>query len=80
MEQAIASKYGLKENASVQEAMQQVNALMKEHDLNNSRFKFSDLPYLNEVLTNPTQENLTKARNAYAKAQKNIERISSRIN
>ena len=80
MEQAIASKYGLKENVSVQEAMQQVNALMKEHDLNNSRFKFSDLPYLNEVLTNPTQENLTKARNAYAKAQKNIERISSRIN
>lgn len=80
MKQLITAKYGLKEDATVQEAIQQVNTLMKEHDMGNSLFKFSDLPYLTEVLSNPTEENITEARKAYARAQKNIENLSKRIN
>ncbi|WP_423998082.1 hypothetical protein [Maribacter sp. IgM3_T14_3] len=80
MKQTIASKYGLKEDATAQEAINMVNTLMKEHDLNSNLFNFSDLPYLTEVLQNPTEENLAKARNAYANAQKNIESLSRQLN
>lgn len=79
MKQAMAKKYGLKEDATAQEAIKLVNTLMKEHDLNSSLFKFSDLPYLTEVLQNPTEDNLIKARNAYANVQKNIEGLLRKL-
>lgn len=80
LRQLAVAKYELEENASVQEALEQVTALMLEHDAENSAFKFSDIPYLTEVLTNPTEDNIAKAKNAYAKAQKNIELLMQKRN
>ena len=73
LQQIMAEQYGIDEQSNPREVLIEINQLMKEHDLNNSSFRFSDLPYLEEVLTNPTTENISKAKEVYAKALKKIE-------
>lgn len=80
MNQVVMEQYGFQEAANSKEALLKMNDLMKAHDVHSNWFKFKDLPYLNEVMTNPSEENIAKARNAYSKAQKNIERIAARMN
>ncbi|GGG45715.1 hypothetical protein GCM10011414_14130 [Croceivirga lutea] len=80
LSEVIMEQYGINEATNSKEALLKINDLMESHDANSKWFKFSDLPYLNEVMTNPSQENIERARQAYSKAQKNIELITQRLN
>lgn len=72
LQQIMVQKYGLDEQRSSKEAFEKVNELMKEHDLNSDLIKFSDLPYLEEVLTNPSPENINKYNEFYTNAVKKL--------
>lgn len=77
LQQIMVQQYGLDELNSSEEAFKRVNQLMKEHDSNNDLIQFSDLPYLEEVLTNPTTENINKYNEFYTNAVKKLASILS---
>lgn len=73
----MAQQYGLEATASNEEKMIKLQTMMDEKDLENVHFKFSDMPYLKEVLHNPTEENIEKYTAFYGKA---LERLQAVVN
>lgn len=80
LEQVMSQQYGLDSEKSRKEVFAEVNQLMKSEDLNSSHFKFSDLPYLEEVLTNPTTENINKYNEFYANAKDKLTSLIRKLN
>lgn len=75
-QQLILEQYGIDEIADNQQKMAQINSLMNQEDSENQHFKFSDMPYLKEVLENPSIENLAKYNAYYSNA---LEKLKSLI-
>lgn len=80
LEQIMAQQYGLDSEKSRKEVFAEVHQMMKSEDLNSSHFKFSDLPYLEEVLTNPTTENINKYNEFYANAKDKLTSLIRKLN
>ena len=77
----IAQQYGLDASISNEEKMMELQTMMDQKDLENVHFKFSDMPYLKEVLNNPTEENIEKYTAFYGKALGHLQAVvNSRTN
>ena len=72
----MAQQYGLDNVTDNKEKLSSLRSLMEQKDLESPHFQFSDLPYLSEVLNNPTEENIVKYNAFYTQA---LERLQSII-
>lgn len=68
-------RYGIDQVESTEVAFSKINDLMIEEDFENDAFKFSNLPYLKEVIANPSEENIKKYNDYYAKVTKRLKEI-----
>ncbi len=77
----MAQQYGLDEITDNREKMSSLRSLMEQKDLESPHFQFSDMPYLSEVLNNPTEENIAKYNAFYTRALGRLQSIvASRSN
>ncbi|MFX0556910.1 hypothetical protein ACOCEA_08930 [Maribacter sp. CXY002] len=72
MEQILMQQYGFDQQASTQEKFAKLRNMMQSKDIGNQVFKFSEMPYLENVLQNPTEENIKQYNDYYAKALENL--------
>lgn len=79
LEQLMAGQYNIDITKKTQETFEEINDLMKAEDLNNEHFKFSDLPYLEKVLTDPSTENIEAYTNFYRNAKERLIALVSEI-
>lgn len=79
LEQLMAEQYHIDITQSTQDAFADINALMKTEDGNNPHFKFSELPYLEKVLTDPTPENVEEYTNFYRNARQRLTALVARL-
>ncbi len=72
MEQLVMEQYGIDQQATAQQKLTKLQTMMQSKDLNNNVFKFSNMPYLQDVLENPTEENIKQYNEYYTKALENL--------
>ena len=72
MQQLVFEQYEIDQIASNEKKMDQIQSLMSQKDSESLHFKFSDMPYLNEVLENPSEENIAKYNAYYSNALKKL--------
>ena len=75
LNELLAKQYGLDQITDNREKMRTLQTLMQEKDLENPHFKFADMPYLSEIVSNPTEENLAKYNAYYARAIQKMQAI-----
>lgn len=75
IQQLVFEQYGIDNTATTKEKFTQLSSLMAQEDVENQNFKFSDMPYLNEVLENPSEENIAKYNAYYSKALQKLKSI-----
>ncbi|MFS4468246.1 hypothetical protein [Maribacter sp. 2210JD10-5] len=80
MRQLVMEKYGLDKALTPSEALQKLNYIMGENDEKSVGFSFSELPYLKEMIKNPSPENIQKFNDEYAILMKGIDNIMRSIN
>ncbi len=72
MQQVVMQQYGIDGNLTTEETFSEINTLIHSEAMKNSFFDFSELPYLDEVLTNPTEENVAQYTAFYTNAAKRL--------
>lgn len=72
LEELMAGQYEVDITKDTQGTFLEINELMHVEDRNNDHFKFSELPYLEKVLTDPTPENIEEYTNFYQKAKERL--------
>jgi len=72
MQQLVMEQFGIDNSAITEEKLSQVSSLMLEEKINTDFFQFSELPYLKEVLQNPTPENVAQYNAYYTKSLKHL--------
>ncbi|CAN0599661.1 unnamed protein product [Ectocarpus sp. 12 AP-2014] len=80
LEQIMAQQYGLDTDKTTKQIFEEINQLMKSEDKSSSHFNFSELPYLDEVLANPSEENIKKYTEFYLNAKHNLARFITELN
>ncbi|MGD1947858.1 MAG: hypothetical protein ACFB0A_16740, partial [Croceivirga sp.] len=64
IQELVLQQYGIDNNGTAKDKFAQLSSLMIQEDTKSEYFQFSQMPYLQEVLENPTEENVA-AYNAY---------------
>ncbi|NJB70010.1 hypothetical protein GGR42_000472 [Saonia flava] len=72
MQQLLMEQYGFEQQATTEQKLGKLKTIMQSKDVDNGVFKFSDMPYLQSVLENPTEENIKQYNDYYAKALENL--------
>ncbi|MEO9513319.1 MAG: hypothetical protein ABJN84_10815 [Flavobacteriaceae bacterium] len=75
MAQVVMQQYGIDGNLTALETFSEINNLMQADEMENSVFNFSKLPHLEEVLTNPTEENVKQYTAFYTSAAKRLREL-----
>lgn len=72
MRQLVMEQHGFDQQATAQQQLATLKTMMQSKDMDNDVFKFSDMPYLQSVLENPTEENIKQYNDYYTKALGNL--------
>lgn len=70
--QLVMDQYGLNIGKDREEVLADISSLMKMEDTQNEYFKFSEMPYLLEMLADPSSETIEKYNQFYSNALKSL--------
>ncbi|RNC89993.1 MAG: hypothetical protein ED555_11175 [Allomuricauda sp.] len=76
LQELVLQQYGIDNSGTTTEKFTQLSSLMYQEDSKSAYFQFAQMPYLQQVLENPTQENLEKYNAFYTQA---VERLQTLI-
>lgn len=79
LEELMAARYGIDMTQGSQETFLEIKELMQVEDDQNEHFKFTDLPYLEKVLTEPTEENIEQFTQFYVRAKERLQGLVSSL-
>ena len=72
MQQLLMEQHGLEQQVSATQKLATLKTMMQSKDMDNDVFKFSDMPYLKDILENPNEENIKQYNEYYTKALENL--------